>query len=1448
MLVAIGLLVLAIVLLLVLLVRKRRVKAAQAAAAQEEAAASAAPAPPGASPDNVVTIDFTSPGQALRLRGTFRRGLRNLRRHLGRDALYRLPWYLLVGETASGKSDLLGRAGLSLPLGEPREGPDEGAGCSFWFLDGGVVLDVAGDFLLGEGGSNAAGWKQLLGLLQAERVERPLDGIILAVSAAGLLADGPAAVTGKADEMCRKLREAQRELGVCFPVYVLVTGCDRIPGFGSLFREVPEPAQGEIFGWSSPYGLDAPFRPEWVDEAFQTVGASLKKVQLCVLGERIQIDEPDGVFLFPAEVQALRDPLRVLLSQIFRASTFTEPLALRGVYFCGELHGAEIEAQSQPAPAPALLASGWAASSWRDASSRVLFLRDLFARKIFPERGLARFASRNTTGRSRLVRIAQIALVVFTLVTSLGVWWSYTRLARREPGLRAFLLQTSRDLEETRERRAAGEDLTEPYLEEKSLRFLGGLAGIDASPYRSVFLPSSWFSPLHSGFRHAFTIGYTEMVFNALSLQLQHKTADLISKSRPSRLEERLPLTDDLADLASLGSRAGSGVSGEEPVAVPEEAAAMVEEEGFGEDLDDSEVISLAAPEILPVEGTPEVLALREYANQLTELSRKARTYNNLRETRDLHELADLVQYLFGASVPPGFFERSGAYQRALRQVAYKPFDSKPYLSEASLTASLLADQLFERLYHRNAVTFYVQKLQEDLDQVGQAAEGNISQSRLLREISTVAEQTEQALARPEVAWMSSPTFALGQPFEKTLESVRGCELLGPVVEHEIRQKGEAATLALQQELAGYQTVYTGPLLRRDAPGRAWKLSPAVLLLRNALLDLLNESFMHLRSRRTLQVDVARGTRLTWDTRQLQEAVQLYDPYKAFVEGGLRRFPPALRDPLQRSARNRLSARLMEQVAEAQRFSAVAGGGDTFLEREIQAEVANFRAAGQPLSDLISIFDRIDSPQDHDLLERITLAQAQGILLSVDRLLASESLYVPKGGGFDWWEGGRTVAFEAFGVADGEELAAYLEAQRSRLTQIADQYADPALRVLASSPRNADLRRLVNKWNAIIAELRKHDSKKPGNSVTALEEWITQLPQIDTRSCLRTLAPRRLDDRPPDWFIEVRASLRRELFGRCQELALGEARTGYQVIASAFNQRLSGRFPFSRELPGPLDREADPADLRAFFRVFDAQAPALEAMEEGDPRFGDQEEEIRAFLKRMHKVRELFALFLDDPKRPEVPAFDFEVDFRTNTRHEQGGNQIIRWEMTAGDDHLVRWSAPELRARWSLGEPVRLALQWAKDAEDMPLPSAGRPADPRMKVEGRFVTYAYGGRWSLFSLLRDRAAEETDFEGGDDPHPQTLRFAIDTGPAPAVPQEGEEEEQAREKDKKKGAAPPERTGQVKIFVRVTLLAVEKKDKEETRKEVELPDFPTRAPIPGAQVAGSDEAEDRGRSR
>ena len=261
-----ALIVLVIVIALVLLVRRRRVPPAEEAPA---------PVPAGT---GAVVVDFRQAGSHQRLAAAFRRALAELRRHLGAgDSRYRLPWYVLLGEEASGKSSLFPDSGLNLPLGAPAEpSPDSGEGVAFWFFDHGVVLDVAGEYVLGAGGGtpNERGWRHFLSLLRENRPERPLDGVVLAIPCAELAgppeAEGArlAAAAEKGAALFRRLRQAQESLGMNFPVYILVTGCERVPGFESYVAEIPDHLRGDLFGWSNPYTPETAYRPEWIDEAF----------------------------------------------------------------------------------------------------------------------------------------------------------------------------------------------------------------------------------------------------------------------------------------------------------------------------------------------------------------------------------------------------------------------------------------------------------------------------------------------------------------------------------------------------------------------------------------------------------------------------------------------------------------------------------------------------------------------------------------------------------------------------------------------------------------------------------------------------------------------------------------------------------------------------------------------------------------------------------------------------------------------------------------------------------------------------------------------------------------------------------------------------------------------------------------------------------------------------
>lgn len=1426
MLAAVALLLVAVVILLVVLARKRRV-AVDPGDPIEAKPAAAAPSEPGPQNAEVVTVDFTRPDQGLRLSGSFRRALRDLRRHLrSSDYRYRLPWVLLVGEAASGKSGLLGRCGFDLPLGPPDDPvPEEGAGCSWWLLERGVVLDVASDFVLGADGKSSSrrGWNLLLRALRTARPQRPLDGIVLAVPCAGLLGAESAALSQKAVLLSQKLREAQRQLGMVIPVSVVITGCERIPGFTSLFREVPERAWGEIFGWSSPYAPDTPFRPEWVDEGFETVHAGVRRAQLRILGERLQIDEPDGVFAFPHELLALREPLRTFLAALCRPSTFSETLSLRGFFLSGEIGGETVRAEAAPAPSPGAAGLSWDRTA--GATGTVLFLRDLFETKIFAERGLAHPAAGSLASRGRLVLAAQIGLLAFIALAGLGTWWAHDRLAERGPGLKAFLGTVPEKVRQAHRDRGGADGVAadgcpdleraadDPILTDQAYELVRNLSTFDPDHYYSVFLPSSWFSPFNREIRQVIAIAYDHLVFEALESGIRYRARQVL---HPVSLPVSVAAitesaTEDFS--GSEGSEERGGLPGEE----------LAGELGEEQVLDQETAVSAGAPEETRVDDLRELAALRSFVDEVRELEARVRVYNGLQKTEDLKGLSELLFYLFKRPTPEGFLVNDKVYRRALQNVQYRPIRLSCRAVEAQATAEILADALFRRLAEENALVGELRGLDRELVRV---SSGSSFQAGDLEGLALQISHVEQALALPELAWVHNDGFQAWPAVQAVLTKARGSELLGAASEQAILERG-GRSWSLLQTVLRRPSSSGDPMLEKDGPGKPWRLSPNLSTLRTALADLRNESFMQQESAVPFKSSIQRGTRLYWETRLLQSAAALYKPYEQFVQTGLRRFPTSLRRSLQEVARKRAAGQVIDQVARAQTFRADIRSGDILLERSVQAQVENLQAAGPALTEVINVLELLGEPAAHDVLQRLTVEQAYGVLRGVDRLLAAERPYLPRGGDFSWWDGDRAVVFPAYDVENAEELAAYLTAQRSRLSQLADQYADPALRLLGDAERHQDsaLRILILKWQAILSALHGYEAKRPGNSVASLETWIAQgMADVQGGNCLRVLRPTRLDQGGlSDFFFQTRNALRGDLYKRCRDLTQDRVLIAYQDIERAFNQRLAGRFPFSAGLPGALDNQADPEDVRAFFRVFDKRAPIFQDLPDNDRRFGDDQREVLAFISRLTDVRKLFAGFLDDPLQPDLPTFGLDVELRTNLRAEKDGNQIIVWKLQSGRQTFVRGGA-ESRGSWTAKDRVALTLQWAKDglvgplAPQSPAPPSQTPAgQPHMKVAGPVVTYEYAGPWSLFALLREYAGRPADFAGGGDPRPQTLRFAVDTGPVPPVTED--------EKDAKKPPAPRERTGQAVVYVRVTLTSLEK----DKRQDLELPPFPSRAP-------------------
>ena len=339
------------------------------------------------------------------LRGHGRARARN-RRHL-----YEQPWYLLLGQNGSGRSTALAGSGLDFVLDDAHARlsadrvPGRGGECGWWVTDDAVFVVAPGDFVTELGPAQAAEWDDLLECLKSGRRRHPLNGIILTMPAGFLLHEATALET--AGQMRRRVQEAMAHLRVTLPIYLLVTKCDRIAGFSQYFSgldaeerarplgvTLPLPAPRPAFGRTRDRDLFHSGRAPGAAalgafaERYRRFVASLAAWTPTRLAAEREPHHRRTIFGFPQQMQALGEPLEMVVRRIFGPSRFRREALLRGVFFSSACQRGPItdlvmqvhrQAWELAVPTPPAHEPERAAS---------FFLKGLFQDVIVRERGL----------------------------------------------------------------------------------------------------------------------------------------------------------------------------------------------------------------------------------------------------------------------------------------------------------------------------------------------------------------------------------------------------------------------------------------------------------------------------------------------------------------------------------------------------------------------------------------------------------------------------------------------------------------------------------------------------------------------------------------------------------------------------------------------------------------------------------------------------------------------------------------------------------------------------------------------------------------------------------------------------------------------------------------------------------------------------------------------------
>ena len=346
--------------------------------------------------------------------------------HLSGDAaLYELPWYMVIGNPAAGKSTAIASSGLQFPFADSKvvQGVGGTRNCDWFFTTDGILLDTAGRYSVVD--EDRAEWFGFLGLLKKYRKKAPINGIIIAVSVAELTGNRPEFAINLAKNLRMRVQELTEKLEVHAPVYVVFTKADLITGFNEFFQDAERGERDRAWGATLPYSQSTTGQQvlDQFDARFDELYDGLKDMSQANMALQWRERMPPGVFTFPLEFSSIKAPLRSFIATLFEENPFQFKPVFRGFYFTSALQEGESVSASSERVARRFDIKLQPHELAEHHNQHGYFLLNLFRKVIFADKDLvAQYASPNKTRMRYAAFFAATALVGLTL----GGWsWSY---------------------------------------------------------------------------------------------------------------------------------------------------------------------------------------------------------------------------------------------------------------------------------------------------------------------------------------------------------------------------------------------------------------------------------------------------------------------------------------------------------------------------------------------------------------------------------------------------------------------------------------------------------------------------------------------------------------------------------------------------------------------------------------------------------------------------------------------------------------------------------------------------------------------------------------------------------------------------------------------------------------------------------------------------------------
>ncbi|MFM0016305.1 type VI secretion system protein [Paraburkholderia sediminicola] len=1281
-----------------------------------------------------------------------------------REWRYRLPWILMLGERDAGKTSFALSAAMRLAQSNPdrRYASLRIPGSAVSVMNRGVLIDIDGSVssagasasaaiaasAAASGSAGAAAstpaaastslvvadasvasatpsttsrtakkarskWETLLRTLVDLRPERPVDGIVLTVSARSLLSASADQLERLAVDAYRQLCDVQDAFRFVQPVSVVVTQCDRIDGFAPFWRAQPDALRQQMFGWSAPTLASNDTPQDWCHEAFRVVIEQLRALQIssAASGQAVASEvDRDGILLFPARLEQLRGPLAQWLTGAFRATLDRPGHLCRGVYFTGDLDGAGV-----------------------GASANVAFVSGLLDDKVFAERGNARVVRASAWSRNRYLRGFQVAALGVAAALAIALGFAGARLY-------TTVGQLDRALVQLQTVRPYSGGVCPSASEISTL-----LMSVHELNTRSFDLANPWswpwfWHPLRDGAAQVVAGRvFADLVLPGLGCQLAVRAKALSARGTEAprttgdpgedARNARSRLNRQLREVTDLEAGLGTFYK----IAEPFSGAAT-----------EQDVVRFATL-VNFAYGLPVSLVMRDGDSGLlaASLSSASTDYRpDLPDNLAANYRDQLAQ--MGTNLRDALVTQAGSGQQLLVNLQSGHGDP------AAQTRQLVAWLAWTRDNWLGAVEQEAQRnlcgqIRTDLrQQIRQLVLVDASSGRHVPGAAATAAADTMAAAR------ASPYAGL---LETTASTFSAAEC-----DDEVYQKLDALSVPPYN-----------PLIVRDQGRRAFNASFTQEFAGLAALSQLH--FMQVTKRRVAFACSINGAGDTgarsWNAGALGDAATYIDEYRRFAQrfgflpakasasGGT---PSAGPRPLYAQiAATQLENSLNDALVEAQ--SSPPPGPDVWpavttsnalspVPFDEQALAQASRDLSRTLGPLIQVeraYGEFGFSRGFSALSGCLQQYAADRLSTVGSLAVQSQLYQPQS---------DPAGGEFFDLGTVPVTRDYLARQVAR-SQVLAAYAAPFATLAQNSgnaPANSPNVQTASYWSNSIAEVNRYvPSNDPASQMGQLASlFVDRLNGMTGQNCNARLQDpaAATDDGANDLF----AARRRDLVTLAQSLCQGGDAVAFQNLFSLFDATLGGRYPFG--LAGAP--EASPLAVRDFFAVYAQRNAALRAQLARLPK--SQRTAASAFLDQLDDDQKFFAQTL---RADGSLGVHLTVGFNVRQSVERGADQLVGWMLSSANQSAV-YPNGQTGLDWVAGQPLALDLTWAELSRWAPYVNPALPNPP--DVEGRTATFGAGGTWALMRLVQSHAVDR----GGVAADGITLRFSVPVASAASV--------------------------------------------------------------------------------